>query len=544
MRSLATEPCGRRLLYASLRSTLAAGTCLALTACVVGPDFVTPPAPTADKFIGANNHGIKSGHKEYWDWWKSFRDPVLDELVLIAYNQNLTLLSAGTRVLQARAVLGIAIGEFYPQQQQATGSLAFNRTSAATPIAPPNSKPNYFWTDALALQVAWELDFWGKFRRGVESADGAYLASIASYDDVLVSLLGDVAATYIGIRVTEQLLAIARSNIRKQQKALALAQAKYSGGGTAELDVFQATNVLGETQAATVQLTIQLQQGQYALCVLLGIPPQPLGALLARSRGRIPSPQGTIAVGIPADLLRRRPDIRAAELLALAQSAQIGIAKAELYPAISITGTFGGSASTINGHNLGQVFTSTGTAYSVGPSFQWNILNYGQIRNNVRLQDAKLQQLLIDYQSSVLKAQQEVDNGISTFLLSRVQVGYRRKSFRAARDAFTAALLQYEQGETQFTTVLVSEQNLLQAESNLAVTLGNIALGATAIYRALGGGWQIREDSFFVTAATRDQMRARTDWGRLLPAAGDPQPPAPGLPSPDDIGPTVRRPLW
>ena len=152
--------------------------------------------------------------------------------------------------------------------------------------------------------------------------------------------------------------------------------------------------------------------------------------------------------------------------------------------------------------------------------------------------------MLIDYQSSVLKAQQEVDNGISTFLLSRVEAGYRRKSVRAARSAFTAALVQYDQGATEFTTVLVSEQNVLQAESNLAVTLGNVAQGATAIYRALGGGWQIREDSFFVTAATSDQMRARTDWGRLLPAADEPQPRTPGLPSPADIGPTVRRPQW
>ena len=529
---------------ANLRLALAVAFCLALTGCVVGPDFFPQPAPLANKFIGANSRAINSGHKEYWDWWKSFHDPMLDELVVIAYNQNLTLLSAGTKVLQARAVLGIAIGEFYPQVQQATGSLAFNRTSAATPIAPRNSKPQHFWTDALALQAAWELDFWGKFRRGVESADGAYLASIASYDDVLVSLLGDVAATYIGIRVTEQLLAVARSNVRKQQQALGIAQAKFIGGATAELDVFQATNVLGETQAAIVQLTIQLQQGQNALCVLLGMPPQPLGALLARSRGRIPSPPAAITVGIPADLLRRRPDIRAAELLALAQSAQIGIAEAQLYPAISITGTFGGSASTANGHNLGQVFTSTGMTYSVGPSFQWNILNYGQIRNNVRLQDAKLQQLLVDYQSSVLKAQQEVDNGISTFVLSRVESGYRRKSVRAARGAYSAALVQYQQGATDFTTVLTSEQNLFQAESNLAVTLGNIALGATAIYRALGGGWQIREDSYFVTAATNEQMRARTDWGRLLPPAGAPQPPAPGLPSPADIGPTVRPPQW
>jgi NodT family efflux transporter outer membrane factor (OMF) lipoprotein len=513
-------------------------------ACAVGPDFFPPSAPIADTFLGTGSRSIKSGHQDYRDWWKAFHDPTLNQLIQIAYDQNLTLLSAGTRVLQARAALGIAIGSFYPQVQQGTGSLIYTQPSAATPAAPPNATPTQFWTDALAAQAAWELDFWGRFRRGVESADGAYLASIASYDDVLVTLLGDVAATYIGIRTTEQLIAIARSNISKQKQSLEIAQAKFKGGGTSERDVFQASNVLEQTQAAIPQLTIQLQQGQNALCVLLGIPPVSLNALLARPRGRIPVPPSTIAVGIPADLLRRRPDVRAAELAALAQNAQIGVAEAQLYPAISITGTFGGAASTANGHNLGQVVSSRGITYAAGPSFQWNILNYGQITNNVRLQDAKLQQLSVDYQNSVLKAQQQVDDGISAFLQSRVQVGYLRRSAEAARGALRIATEQYEQGATDFTTVLIAEQNLFQAESNVATALANVALGATAIYRALGGGWQIREDSYFVTAATADQMRARTNWGNLLPPPGAPQPPAPGVPSPADIGPTVRPPEW
>ena len=203
------------------------------------------------------------------------------------------------------------------------------------------------------------------------------------------------------------------------------------------------------------------------------------------------------------------------------------------------TCTFGGTASTANGHNLGQLFTSTGMIYAAGPSFQWNILNYGQITNNVRLQDAKLQQLLVDYQ--VLKAQQEVDNGISTFLQSRVQVGYLRWSVEAASSALSASLVQYDQG---FMKVLVNEQNLLQSQSNLAVSLSNVALGATAIYRALGGGRRIGQDSFFVTAATSDQIPARTNWGGLLPPAGQPQPPVPGLAGLENIGLTTRQPKW
>ena len=453
------------------------------------------------------------------------------------------MLSAGTRVLQARAVLGIAVGEFYPQLQQGAGSLTYNRSSAATPLAGPNATPNFFWTNSLAVQAAWELDFWGKFRRGIESADAAYLASIANYDGVLVTLLGDVAVTYIGIRTTEQLIAIARDNVRKEQDSLKIAQAKYKGGSTSELDVYQATTVLEATESAIPQLEIQLEQGRNALCVLLGIPPQPLGRLLARSRG-IPTPPYAIAVGIPADLVRRRPDILAAELAALAQSAQIGVAESQLYPAISISGTFGGSASTANGHNLGEIFKSTGVAYAGGPAFQWNILNYGQITNNVRLQDATLQQLLVNYQNAVLTAEQQVDNGISAFLLSRSQAEDLRRSAVAANGTLRVAKVQYDAGGTDFTTVLVAEQNLFQVESNLAVARANISLGATAIYRALGGGWQIRQDSEFVTDATRNEMRARTNWGALLPGAGEPQPPAPGLPSPANLGPPVQLPQW
>lgn len=524
-----------------IRVAVVASLGLSLAACAVGPDFVAPPPPLTDNFIRANRNSIQTSHQDYRDWWRAFHDPTLNQLVQIAYDQNISLMSAGTRVLQARAVLGIAIGEFYPQVQQGAGNLMYNRSSAATPLAGPKANPSQFWTNSLAGQAAWELDFWGKFRRGVESADANYLASIATYDQVLVSLVGDVASTYIGIRTTEALIGIARDNIRKQEDSLKIAQAKYRAGGATELDVFQARQVLEETQSAVPQLDIQLAQGRNALCVLLGMPPQQLGSLLAGSRG-IPTPPRAIAVGIPADLVRRLPNIRAAELAALAQSAQIGVAESQLYPAISISGTFGGSASTANGHNLGQAFMSKGIAYAGGPSFQWNILNYGQITNNVRLQDATLQQLLFDYQSAVLAAEQQVDNGIATFVYSRSQAEYLRRGSDDANGSLVAAKAQFESGLKGFTDVLIAEQNLFSAQTNWVVARGNVSLGATAIYRALGGGWQIRDGNEFVPPATIAEMRARTDWGAVLPAAGQPQPPTPGLPTPADLGPTVRPP--
>ena len=528
---------------------------VSLAGCAVGPDFAPPLAPVADTWLEWRNKSLQTGPEEYRDWWRVFHDPILDRLIDIAYSQNLTLLSAGTKVLQARAQLGIAIGEFWPQKQGALGTVSYNLLSQANAQSSPaagvgQSSPSpglkiiNFWSDGIGVQAAWELDFWGKFRRGVEFTDSAYLASIASYDDVLVTLLGDVASTYIGIRTLEKQIAIARENVVKQRGILAIARDRYKGGAATLLDVYQAENILGATEATVPQLTIQLQQGLNALRVLLGMAPEPLGFLLARSTGHIPATPPKVVVGVPADLLRRRPDIRAAELKAAAQSAQVGVAAADLYPAISITGAFGGLASNVGGHNLWQAFHPVGQAFSVGPSFQWNLLNYGQITNNVRLQDATLQEYLVDYQNTVLKAQQEVENGISTFLLSRSQAEYLHRSVVAANGALHIATLEYQQGTRDFTTVLTAEQNLYQAENNLAMATGNISTGLVSVFRALGGGWQIRDGNGFLNAATTEEMRSRTNWGQLLPPASEPPLPAPGLPGPEDRGPTVRVPEW
>jgi len=486
--------------------------------CLVGPDFSEPPAPVANKWLESNDPSVISAPlvtpqtRADWDWWTVFHDPVLDRLIRVAYEQNLSLVSAGTRVLEARAQLGVAIGEFYPQLQQGKGSMIYDRPSHADPTANPLAGilPN-FWRDSLALTVSWELDFWGKFRRGIESADAAYLASIAGYDQVLVTLLGDVATTYIGIRTLETQIKIARENVVKQKKALAIAEAKFHGGTATKLDVYQAENVLGATEATIPQLTIQLKQGLNALRVLLGMAPEPLDNLLGRST-QIPVPPRDVVVGIPADLVRRRPDIRAVELAAAAQSAQVGIAEADLYPAFSLLGTFGTVASNINGNKLSQVFQGKGISFAFGPSFQWNILNYGQITNTVRVQDARLQGLLVDYQNAVLKAQQQVEDGLASFLQGREQVEFLRKSVAAADAALGLAILQWNLGTRDFTTVLTAEQNLYTAQNNLAMAEGGVSTGLASVYRALGGGWQIRAENEFVPAATAEEMRRRTNW--------------------------------
>jgi NodT family efflux transporter outer membrane factor (OMF) lipoprotein len=514
---------------------------LACSGCMVGPDYESPAVSTASKYLEANEPSVDTKRQENEAWWRVFHDPILDRLIQTAYKQNLTLVAAGTRVLQARAELGVAIGDFYPQTQQATGSITYQRPSHADPLVPPQSQVSNFWRASLGTTIAWELDFWGKFRRGIQSADAAYLASIAAYDDALVTLLGDVATTYIGIRTLQTQIAIAENNVSKQKKALDIAQTRYRGGAATKLDVYQALNVLGQTESTVPQLTAQLKQGMNALRVLVGIAPEPLDEVL-RGPTRIPVPPGQVAVGIPADLVRRRPDIRAAELAAMAQSAQIGIAEAELYPAFDLLGIFGSVSANTNGHDLNNLFMAKGITFAFGTGFRWNILNYGQITNTVRVQDARLQELLVDYQNSVLTAQKQVEDGLATFLELRKQVDDLRRSVDAANAALGLAFLEYQMGTRDFTTVLTAEQNLFTAQNDLAVAEGNVSTGLTAVYRALGGGWQIRQE--FVPAQTVEEMRNRTNWGTLLPPPNQPPPPAPGLPTPADVSAKVRPPEW
>src|SRR5262249_40414942 len=236
--------------------------------------------------------------------------------------------------------------------------------------------------------------------------------------------------------------------------------------------------------------------------------------------------------------------IRSAELIAAAQSEQIGIAEADLFPAFSLNGIFGTVAGTTGSHRLNQVFTANAISFAFGPSFSWPIFNYGQITNNVRVQDAHLQTLLIEYKNTVLQAQKEVEDGLSGFLQGREQVDFLRRSVAAANSALGIATDQYLLGTRDFTTVLTAEQNLYQAQSNLVSAEGSVSTSLASVYRSLGGGWQIREGSEFVNNATREEMLARTDWGNLLPPAGQRQPAAPGLPGPADLGPDVRAPQW
>src|SRR5262249_31323517 len=267
-----------------------------------------------------------------------------------------------------------------------------------------------FYSDWTAgFNLSWELDFWGRFRRAIESANASLDASVENYDAALVTLLADVATNYVQYRVAQQRIRIARDNAKIQEGVLALVEEQYKVGinKVTKLDVEQAKTVLEATRSTIPALQIVLGQANDTLCVLLGIPPRDLGSELGPgpepSANPTPNLPTWVAVGIPADLLRRRPDVRSAARQAAAQSALIGVAEADLYPTIFVNGTIGYEAT-----ELSRLFESKSFTGTITPNFKWNILNYGRIQNNVRLQAARVQELIASYQNQVLTAAQQV----------------------------------------------------------------------------------------------------------------------------------------
>jgi len=488
---------------------------------MVGPNYQRPKVSVSPSFgETGDQRRVSTESTPYRDWWRAFNDPVLDRLVARAYRDNLTLRQAGVRVLQARAQLGIAVGEIFPQAQQAIGSVQYNRTSDRAPSAALASSGGgsgsvAYWQSQIGAQASWELDFWGRIRRGIQSADASLLATLADYDNTLVTLTADVANTYIALRTAEERIRIAQENIEIQQQTLQIVEARFKFGVVTQLDVEQARTTLLNTQATLPTLETQRRQARDALSVLLGMAPNDLGDLLDGPAG-IPASPPQVIVGIPADLLRRRPDIRSAELQAVAQSAQIGVAKADLLPAFSLIGNLVLLSTDLGTFRLSDMFRWGSRQVQIGPSVQWNILNYGQISNNVRVQDAYFQQLLLAYQRSVLSAQQDVEDNLSAFLRAQDRADLLGKSVTSSRAAVDLAVLQYREGVTDFTTVLTTQQTLLNQQDSLASTLGNISTSLVGVYRALGGGWEIREGEDIVPAEIKAEMRQRTNWGRLL----------------------------
>ncbi|WP_170788541.1 efflux transporter outer membrane subunit [Ruegeria lacuscaerulensis] len=508
----------RTLLIRQLMGTVLCAALLAGCA-PVGPDFVRPNSPVVKEWIEVNSpsagpSGLTSRSAPVVKWWETFNDPTLNRLINEAYAQNLDLQVAGARVLQARAQLGIAFGELYPQSQAIGASIERRQVSENLgPIADIREiipLDTEFSTSQAGFDAQWELDVWGQQRRGVQAARSNLALQVANYDDALVTLTGDVAALYVNIRALQESLAVARENIRLQQESADLTQLRFNNGVTTELDVQESTTLLNNTKALVPALESDLQQTKNALAVLLGATPSRMTSLLGNS-GRIPSARSNVAVGVPAELLRRRPDVRAAELAAATQSAQVGIAMADLYPQFILSGSIGVQAS--GGRDLFTSASSTGLANA---GVVWNVLNYGRIKNNVRAQDAAYQALIANYQNTVLTAYSEVESAMVAYTQSRKQVGFYENSVAASRRAAEIALDQYRDGIADYSRILNTQTALLNSQANLIEARQQVSSNLVAVYKGLGGGWQIRQNQEFLPESVLAEMAYRTDWGDLL----------------------------
>ena len=480
----------------------------ALTACTtLGPDYQAPDVDWLGDWqpnlYGQVMTPEAQAEQDLGFWWKLFDDPALNRLVEAVKRENRSLRIAGLRILESRAQLGIAGSTLYPQKQQIAGEAGYS-DRWLNGASDPGSQGYY----NAGFTLAWELDFWGRFRRGIESADAAFFGSIANQQDAQVLLSAQAVGLYFAYRTGQLRIAIARENVAIQRRSYEITERVFKSGQKGELDLQQARTQYLATLSTIPNLESSLIQTRNAICALLGRPPGDLPELDG-DPDRLPAVQPQTIGDIPARLLMRRPDIRSRAMQVAAQSAQIGIAEAEYYPSIALLGSIGWSGSSTG---------VDGGAISVGPGITWNIFDHGRIANNIRVQDARLQQLIEQYQESVVQAAREIDDAAITVVKTTERQQTVDAAYDAAKRSLELANTLYREGYADFNRVLDAQRALFaQADSRL-VNQSNHVNGVVTLYKALGGGWLDASDEPLLPEAVLDAMESRSDWGDLLRA--------------------------
>ncbi|WP_274879229.1 TolC family protein [Vibrio harveyi] len=513
------------------KPSLAILSVLGLSACTtLGPDYVHPEqtALPSDWSLEKAAQDTQQSEQKLQQWWQQFNDPILNQLVEMASQQNLDLEAAGLRIVQARSLLGISTGLQYPQVQTVSGNLA----RAYVNDQGVNNA-------ALSFDAGWEMDIWGKYARGIESAEAGYYASIASYHDIMVTITAEVARNYINYRTFQERILLSRRNIEIQERVVNITQVQFDSGNVTELDVQQAKNQLFNTKAAQPSLEIAMKQSRTALALLLGVLPEDVEKLLQsdgfaqrmadyenqfKSSGRKPALSGNdersivprpplLDNKVDANLVMRRPDLQVSEMQARAQSAQIGVAETALYPSFSLFGSIGIDSTVPDGSSFSF---SDSLIMVVGPTFSWNIFQYGRVKNNIRFEDAKFQETLTNYNKKVLQAVNEVTNALEAYDLYLEQKSLRLQSVNSSIRAFNISMTQYENGQISFERLLNSVEKMTRAEDSYATIKGNVANQVVALYKALGGGWEAQTGKPFLSETVAKQMQDRSDWDGLL----------------------------
>jgi len=450
---------------------------VAMAGCAVGPDFERPetemPAGWAGSTAAVGAQAGESTEASLAEWWTVFQDATLTSLIERAVESNLDLKLAEARIREARAARGVAASAFGPTAD-ATGSFRRSQATGNGPVA------NQY---QAGFDAGWELDIFGGTRRAVEAADADLQAAEEDRRDVLVTLTAEVARTYIELRAFQQQLDIGQRNLAAQERSVELSEKRFQAGFVSSLDVANAKAQVATTTAEIPLLEASVRQTIYSLSVLLALDPAALVEELSPPTAIPPAPP-TVPVGVPSDLLRRRPDIRAAEAGIHATTARIGVATADLFPKVNLAGSIGWQAG-----DLGSLFDTASRFSSLGPSVSWSLFQSGRIRSNIEVQKALEEQSFIAYRQTVLAALEEVEDALIASEKEQERRHALVEALDANRKAVDLATQLYSQGQTDFLSVLDAQRSLYSSEDALAQSTRTVSTNLVALYKALGGGW-------------------------------------------------------
>ena len=455
---------------------------LGLAGCAVGPDYRPPAVMVPHAWGQGDQPGVALAPANLTAWWRGFHDPVLDRLMDRAIANNLDLKVALANVREARALRGIAAADEVPTID-ASGTYARLRDTENVRPLPPGFDPGHHFFQ-VGLDASWEIDLWGRIRRAVEAADATLDAAEDNRRDVLVIVLAEVARNLVAVRTAQQRLIIAQNNIQSQREVVDLTRARFDAGLGTEVDVAQARTVLATTEAQVPALEVARDQPIHRLAVLVGEAPATVLEELRRV-DRIPGAPPSVPIGLPSDLLRRRPDVRRAERELAAATARIGVATADLFPRVSLTGTLGVAAI-----DAAKTFTGGSRFSSIGPEVVWPIFAGGRIRAGIRVQEAHQEAALARYDQTVLAALEETENALIAYGNEHARQQRLAEAVEASQIALTLSRELYLRGLADFLTVLDNERSVYAAEDQRVQSERTLVVSLIALYKALGGGWE------------------------------------------------------
>jgi len=453
-----------------------------MVGCTVGPDYERPDVNMPGRWNHAMAEAAETSAADLQQWWTLLGDVVLNDLIDQAGRANLDARASLMRVAQSRALRDFTAGRAAPQLD-GIGAYSRMRDSAETRFAAPGMPTDPYDLHTVGFDAAWEIDLFGQIRRSVESSQASFEASIDDYYDVLRTLYAEVARNYVELRTIQARLQYAHQNIDAQRQTVELTEGRFKAGLSGELDVAQAKLNLANTEAEVPALRLAEIQTINRIAVLLGCYPQELQVDIAGD-GPIPEAVEPGAPGLPADLLRRRPDIRRTERELAAQTARIGVATADLYPSFTLSGVF-----TLQAEDFGDIGKWNSRAYSFGPAFRWHILDGDRVRSNIRAETAATEQARLHYEQTVLLAVEEVENALASLLQDRQRLAALQRSTNESERSVRLVQELYTNGLTDFQNVLDMQRTLWMQQDRLAAGQGEIVLDLIRLYKALGGGW-------------------------------------------------------